>query len=331
MTDTVDVPQIGGVKKNYVYGVGGAIALYVGYRYYQNRQSAAATATPVTPNVSNPDLSASGVIGGTPSGNTQYAGSTTNATNPNVLNTNAQWVADAVSKLSQTGNAKYDSAAVYQALGDFIAQRPLTNSEQDIVRAAIGASGNPPEGHLSIVPTTGDVTLPAPTGLKVLEVFPSYAHLQWNAVPNAAYYNVYRSDTGVTPVGTSPTPTATLTGLAPNKSYAVTVKAVSSLGKIGNTSSSVSVKTSMQTVGKPAKPRVTGITRTSAVLTSSVPSGATGLNWFIDSVPHGSSSGASYTANSLKPNTKYYVTARGSLATQVPGQESDKTYFMTKK
>lgn len=332
MAGTINLPQIGPVKKVYVYGAGGAVVAFVGYRYYQSRQSAAAAdVTYTTPDVNNPDVSASGVIGGAASGNTQYSGSTTDDTDPNTINTNAQWVADAVSKLSQTGSAKYDSATVYQALGDFIAQRPLTNAEQDIVRAAIAASGNPPVGNLSIVPSTGDVTLPAPTGLKVTDSFTTYAHLQWNAVSNASHYNIYRSDTGLTPVGTASGTTATLSGLTPNKSYAVTVKAVSSLNKIGSTSSSVTVKTKAQTLSKPATPRVTAVQRTAATFTVAVPKGATGIAWFVDGVPHGTSNGGSYTATGLQTNHKYGVTARGTLATQAAGPESGRAYFTTKK
>lgn len=328
MAEDIDVPKIGKIQKKYVYGAAAVAAAYVGWRYYQSSQAAASDVTTVTPDVNNPDVSASGVIGDAASGNVQYAGTTTSG---NGILTNADWTADAVNKLTATGG--WDAASVYSALGDYLAAKPLSDTEQSIVRAAIAASGNPPVGTFNVIPSTGDMTLPAPTGLKASSVTANSAVISWTAVPNAASYNLYRSDTGSTVIGQSggSATSATLAGLQPNVSYSVSVAAVSTLGKVGTKSSPLTVKTAGVSLKAPPAPTLSGITKTTATVKTSAVAGATGYNWYINNVAHGHSDAPTYLFQGLKANTSYKATVAADNATQAPGPMSNSKTFKTAK
>ncbi|MFB7514329.1 chitinase [Streptomyces sp. NPDC056144] len=83
---------------------------------------------------------------------------------------------------------------------------------------------------LSLYGPGGDpVQLPAaPTGLTTGTATSSSVPLSWSAVPNATSYNVY---VGTAKVLTTTTPSATVSGLAPNTPYTFQVTAVNSAGE----------------------------------------------------------------------------------------------------
>lgn len=331
MAEDIDIPKVGKVQKKYVFAAVGVAAAYVGWRYWQVNQASSEDVTTVTPDVNNPDVSASGVIGGSASGNTQYAGTTTNGTGTSIL-TNADWTADAVAKLTATGG--WDAASVYSALGDYLAAKPLTQTEQSIVNSAIAASGKPPVGTFTVIPSTGDLTLPAPTGVHVETTGTTSVKLGWNPVPNAAHYNMYREDTGALLVGGATSPTATsgtIGSLQPNTSYKATVAAVSTLGKVGTKSAPISFKTAAVALKAPSTPKVSGITTTQATFTTSAVSGATGYNWWVNGVMRTHSDAPTVSIGSLKKGTKYSVKVQADNATQAPGPFSGTASFTTKK
>nr|WP_234544633.1 PHB depolymerase family esterase [Streptomyces shenzhenensis] len=86
----------------------------------------------------------------------------------------------------------------------------------------------------------GSGTLPAPTGVTVTGTTDTTASLSWNAVADAASYNVYR---GGTKVGTTTSASYTDTGLTSGTSYGYTVAAVDSSGKAGTASAAVTATT----------------------------------------------------------------------------------------
>lgn len=242
---TVDIPKVGRVKKVYVWAAIGAVGLFVGWRYYQAAKAPKDAATPVTGDVGAP-VDPSGVVGAPASGNVQYAGTTTDATGtqgeprPGNFSNNAQWTDYAINKLVEQGRP---AASVGSALGDYLAKRPLDQSEEGIVVAALAVAGEPPVGGpYPIVRQVGTVTLTAPTGLKTTSVAKTSAWLTFNTVPGAAIYYVFRS--GITEnVGGSRDNKIQVTGLTPGKSYKFAVAAAATTGKLGPKSSYITVTT----------------------------------------------------------------------------------------
>lgn len=242
-----DAPTPGATLAGKFKGRRGLVALvvlagagYVGWRYWTASRQAA-SGPPVTGDVGAP-VDASGIVGaGGGAGNIQYAGSTQDMTDPNKINTNVQWTAAAVERLSATGG--FDSAAVYVALGDFLARRPLTQAEQNIVRAAIAAAGPPPEGGpYTIIEQVGPVTLTAPTGLKATAVGKTTITIEFKPVTGAAMYYLYRD--GVTGnISGSRNTTIVASGLSAGKTYKLSVAAAATTGKVGPRSATISVTT----------------------------------------------------------------------------------------
>lgn len=235
---TVDIPKVGKVKKLYLWVAIGGVGLFVGWRYYQAAKAPAATDVPATGDVGAP-VDASGVIGAPASGNVQYAGTTTQS-DASTIATNEQWTARAVELLSAAG---IDPAKVYQALGDFLARRPLDNQEQQIVSSAIAAAGQPPVGGpYSIIPQVGPVSLTAPTGLKVVSTTTTTATVTFNAVPGAAFYYLYRDGIKDNISGSRDTK-ITASGLTRGTQYKLSVAAAATTGKLGPRSGTVTATT----------------------------------------------------------------------------------------
>lgn len=327
---SIDIPKVGKVKKTYVYVAVGGTAAYVGWKWYNARAAGATADTAYTTgDVTDSDIAASGVVGaGGVSGNTQYAGTTTDGTTDTVIGTNAQWTQQAVSLLS---NAGMDPVAVYAALGDYLAQRGLTVDEQSIVRSALAAAGNPPVGGPYVITEqVGDSTLTAPTGLTATTVNTTSVILTFTPVTGAASYSAYRGDLGATVVGTGYGSTITVAGLQPNKTYTFTVAARTATGKAGPSSASLSVKTKAVSLAKPSTPTVSSIGTTSATVTTKPVAGADGYLWYINGVAHGHSDAPTYPVSALRTKTSYQVSVAADNTTQAPGPQSARATFKTK-
>lgn len=152
----------------------------------------------------------------------QYIGGGTTPTTPVTaqITNNAEWAQQATAYLVNGG---YDFTAVAAALGIYLAGGTLTNTQMQIVQAALAEIGNPPHSVPAphVAPPTGQtpppkttpppttpppvtpppkttpppVTPPKTTSLPYLHVHvtvPSKttAVLQWNAIAGAQYYNI---------------------------------------------------------------------------------------------------------------------------------------------
>lgn len=243
MADGMDLKAVAGKGRSRKILVGvGAVALgYVAYRWWTNR----ATATPVgvTGDVGAP-VDASGVVGaGGVSGNVQYAGTTQDTRTepkPGSFANDAEWTQYAAEKLAAGGGRSLD--AIYTALGDYLAGRPLSEAEASTVTAAWAVAGDPPSGHKPIIKQIGEVTLTAPGGLKATGVGRTSVDLAWNKVDGAAFYFVYRDGLGANVGGTSQT-TKRIDGLTPGAKHTFQVLASTANGKNGPKSGSITVTT----------------------------------------------------------------------------------------
>jgi hypothetical protein len=245
MADELDVPKVGPVNKKVVIGVGAAAAAFIGWRYWQARQSAAAdtTATDTTdPGFADPGSLPS--VAGAVSGDNSYGsgGTTPPSTDDFGFSgtTNAQWSQYVLVQLQQSDVWSYTDIAA--AIGAFLANKPLTNAQVQIVQAAVAVAGYPPEGpHTIIAAGTGTAITVAPTGLTGKALSSTSVSLAWNGVAGAASYEVYKSGTASVNVTAN---AATVTGLTANTSYSFAVAARTTTGSEGPKSSTITVKTS---------------------------------------------------------------------------------------
>lgn len=152
---TVNVPGIGPVKDVYVWSGGALIVGIVAYAWWKK-----SSAPPEDFIGADPDDYATadydsplGSTGGNSTGN--YT-----SVDPSAIDTNAEWTTTAVERLTSYG---WDSSAVAIALGRYLSRERLTETQIEIVQAALGAVGPPPQGgpfpileSLPSTPGTGD-------------------------------------------------------------------------------------------------------------------------------------------------------------------------------
>lgn len=188
-TPEVDVPVVGRVPKGAVIAAGGLVVGLVGYAYYKQRQSAAAAAAaPTDPGYVDPGTLP--VVPGAAQGG-YGIGNTGNPTtgNPDAILTNDQWVQAVRDRLAGT----YDDLAIVTACGLFLDKKPLSQTNQAIIQAALAVAGYPPVGDYHIIATggAGVPLLVAPAGVAVSGITDSGGVLTWSGVPGASSYNVY--------------------------------------------------------------------------------------------------------------------------------------------
>lgn len=332
----VTLPGAGKVHKKWLILPAGAALGYVGWRWYQSNQAASDAPAGSDGMYTNPDLTDMGLS--TSGGATTVTGNTgstvTDGTNPNTIDDNAEWTQKAVELL---GNAGYDSAVVYAALGNFLARRSLDKSEASIARAALAAAGQPPvNGPFSVIEsaTAGDgtTTLPAPTGLKVVSTTTTTAVLSWNKVDGAGLYRIYRSGAS-TNVGATDAANTTITisGLSPNTEYSFQVAADTTTAKPGTKSSAVKGKTKAVSLAKPTGLKGSAITKTSFRVTCSPVKDATYYRWYIGGYGAGASDQPYRDFTGRHPNTSYKITVAGDTTSQNPGPQSSPLTVKTKK
>lgn len=215
MADTGLNKKISGVSVKWWLLGGSAAAVTVWYVYKRQQANAsvpADTGTAETDTSGYGDFSAAegGAYAsnyGTPSnygyldqttGQFIGVGGTTTVTGPG---TNAAWTQQAAAYLIMHD---YDPITVITALGKYITGKPVTQDEYNIVTAAIGSQGLPPDGAppLTMIPptqtgggaTTGE-TLPSPV-LTIGARTKSKATLRWTAIPGATSYVIYSHASG---------------------------------------------------------------------------------------------------------------------------------------
>lgn len=332
MDGSVDLPAVGRVRKRYVLIPAAAAAAFVAYRWYSASRAAADQPAASDGLYTSPDMADYGLsTTGGPTTVTGNTGSTvTDGTNPNAIDDNAEWTQKAVERL---GNAGYDSATVYAALGEFLARRSLDASEASIARSALAAAGQPPVGGpYSVIEaaTTGTATPDTVTGLHVTKAGTTYINLAWTPVTGVAEYAVSRSGAGNTTSRASGGST-TIYGLQPNTAYSFQVAGVGSTGKVGPKSTSVSTRTAVQPIGKAAEPTISALTRTSFRATTKAIPGATRYRWWLSGHEQPSTESPYRDFTGLKPNTSYSVGVQGDSQGQNPGAMSRTRTVRTKK
>lgn len=314
-------------KKVLVVVAVGASA-YVAWRWFSAPASTADT--PTVTSSTDAESAGTGVIGSNVGG-TENVGNSSN-TGTDAIDTNNKWFSEAVDRMANGG---WNAQAVQSALGDFLTGQSLSADEAAIVRAAVGSMGGyPPSGPQSIKETPGvsDASkLPAPTGLKVTASSATTVDLSWNAVPNAKQYRLYRSGAAFN-VASSVDTKAQVAGLQPGTSYTFYVAAGLDSEKFGPRSAGVTVKTPAKRLTAPTGLKVSGVTKTSAVLkwNPTYPgqylvrrSGSTSTQESVD---------AATTLSNLKPGTKYSVqVAAVQEGTRTPGPWSPYATFTTKR
>lgn len=170
MADHVKIPGLGEMPKKWLYVVGAASAVIIGYAWWHKKRSHAAAPTPSTdpgidPSTGQPYSTAGGgypSLGGYYSpGTGATIGTGIGSSTPPRPTSNASWFQECEAYLASLG---YNPLLVASALGKYLAGRHLTSDEAAIVQAAIGAEGYPPNGAPAPVvsPPPGYVGPPKP-------------------------------------------------------------------------------------------------------------------------------------------------------------------------
>lgn len=338
---TMHLPKIGAVKKKPVLIIGGAAAAYVLWRYWQASQAGATDSATTDADGDGyadegtiPAVTGQGPVTGYAPADTSTSSDSYGFTGT----TNSQWSQYASDRLSGASD-KWSYGDIVAALGAYLANRPLTSVQQEIVQAAKALAGEPPEGTHPII-SGGDVPITvAPTGLKVDSTTATSVTLSWNAVAGAGYYRAYRSGAS-TNVGATDGTSITVSGLKPATDYTFQVAADTTSGKPGPKSAAVHGKTKAVSLAKPGGVKISSVSKTTAVISWSKVSGAEYYRIYIDDptrtggmVNHGSADAGktSYTITGLKPNTSYKAAVAADTTNQTPGPKSGSISFRTKK
>jgi hypothetical protein len=333
MQGDVDVPGAGKVKKAYLYVPAGLAVAYIAWRWYQAKQDQAAAPASTDGTYTTPDTSEYGAS--TAGGATSVGGNTgateTDATSSTAIDTNAEWTQKAAELL---GNAGYDTATVYSALGEFLARRALDKSEATIARAALAAVGQPPTGGpYSVIEEAGTNTgtLPAPTNVRSWGTHSdTQIGMQWDAVPGAAHYRIYTAG-NTEPIGDSLDTKWQGRGLKPNTSYTFYVRAVGTTGKMGGNSSNFVSKTSPVKLSRPTGLKASAVTKSSFRVSCTPVKGATYYRWYVNGHSSGASDRPYRDFTGLKHNTTYSVAVAADTTNQNPGPTSSALRVKTKR
>lgn len=326
---TIDLPGVGPVKKPVVYGVGGLGIAFVLYMYYRNWTGVGIDeTTDATEDTGYEDTGVLPSVSGAVSPDNSYGlDDEDTSSGSGGITTNDAWTRYAVAQLQQSDTWSYSD--ITTALGNYLANKPLSTKAQEIVQAAIAVAGYPPVGSHTII-SGGDTGITvAPTGLRLVEASTSTVKMSWNAVAGAAGYRLYRS--GVSQVvGVANGTTGEIGGLTTNQSYQIQVAAFSSSGEVGPKSNAVTVRTKAVVLTKPATPTVSGITKSSATAKVGKVPNATGYNWYLNGQNHGHSDSPTFTFQGLSPNRAYKVSVAADTATTQQSPRSNERSFRTK-
>jgi hypothetical protein len=259
----VNVPKVGPVKKPVLFGIVGAGLAYVLWRRYQAGQAAAADATAASGDFADPGATPGGGSGsqlvGLPGDQEPPSGDTFGFKGT----TNSQWTQYAATQLTMSGTQDY--TAILTVLGQYLAGKPLTTSQQQTVQAAIAVAGYPPEGQHPIIPGGDTKITIAPTGVTGKAINSTSVSLQWSPVSGADGYRIYRNGVAQV-VGEAFSNSGQVGGLSPGTTYSFQVAAHTSSGQIGPKSASVRVKTPAVKMSAPGGLRVTATTASTVTL-----------------------------------------------------------------
>ncbi len=165
MAETIEIPAVGPVKREYVYIAGGVAGVGLLWWIYA-RRSADAGGVPEDgePTATEGDYGAGVDAYANP------APSSPSGTTPEVdaddmpPTTNAAWTQRAIGQLSDIG---WDPREVAAALGRYLGRQNLASAgEVEIVRAALAAVGPPPQGEFSVKLPAAKTATTKPTTTK---------------------------------------------------------------------------------------------------------------------------------------------------------------------
>ncbi len=273
LSGTVKLPGLGEVKKVYVVGGVGVVAVILAVAYYRHRNAAPAaadTTTNPTDTYSTTDTGyadgAGGGSGGGGGGAVAWPWGYDAAGNPlpapvpggtanpgGAITTNADWTAQAIGLLEDGGiTTSVASAAITGVLGGVA----VTSDQEAMFLRATGVLGNPPQGYPKpiklVAPPSDQGTTPPPdehpppgptaghkapakvTGLKASAKTSTTVTLVWNTVPGARGYHVYRNGARITTVTYG---TAKISNMKANTSYTFAVQTLGSDNQVSALSS----------------------------------------------------------------------------------------------
>lgn len=231
--------KIAGIPRKYaIVGVAAAVGI-IGYAWWKNGQEGSAT-------VAEEPLEAAVDEYDSPLGNSGTNSSLTSTGNVDEsrIDTNAKWTQAAVEYLQGAG---YDGGTVVSTLGKYLAFKPLSAIEAQIVMAARAAVGEPPVGGpypikdaLPTPTTPAPITKKAPSGVKASVVNRTSIKIDWDVLSNVKGYVVYVNGVRNRSVVYSE---STHTNLKPNTVYKFSVSGLYAGDIQGPQSATISVRT----------------------------------------------------------------------------------------
>jgi len=330
---SIDIPKLGKMPKKPVFLIAGGAAVFVLWRYWQARSTAAEGVAGDSDGDGFADGGILPVVQGQ-GGPVGDGSATREPANTDDFGfhglTNSQWTQYAVTQLSASDRWSYTD--IVEALGQYLANRPLTATQQSIVQAAIAAAGQPPEGNHVIVPGGNVPITVAPGGLRATVVDTTTVDLTWNTVAGASGYRVYRSGAPEN-IASSVDGKARVGGLQPNTKYTFYVAALSSSSSVGPKSAGVTATTKAVSLRAPTGLRVEKTTSTLVQLRWSPVAGASGYRLYTNESSEnvGSSVDVRGQIGGLKKNHTYRVHVRAVDNKGTPGPSSASITVKTKK
>ena len=191
MAETVKAPVVGSIDKRWVYMGGALIAGFVGYAWWTRGRGTPAQEEDFL----EEDIPQGREPPPTVVGSEDFDTNEVNA----IINTNAEWYTAAVEYLVGTGG--FDFTFTTLTLGKFLARRELTENEANLVQAAKGAVGEPPQGGpWPVIRTTAPTpSTPGSDKLATPQLRVGIGNprntvykLAWTKVPGATHYTVKR-------------------------------------------------------------------------------------------------------------------------------------------
>lgn len=226
----------------------------LGLAWYVNRNSGGGGGSGADSGTVDPGSAETGVGGG----QMIYEPPQTSTVSPDTYDTNDAWGRAAVVWLISEG---VNPLKAQTAITKYLGEQSMTAEEQALVTRALGKLGPPPSmpnpapvggsdgsgqtggGGGTTTPPPPSATLTAPKNLRTWGHGPTKltVPLQWDAVPGATSYRVYRSGVSFN-IGASVDTKFTVGGLLPGKSYTFHVRAMKG-SKLGPSSASKTFKT----------------------------------------------------------------------------------------
>lgn len=233
--------KIAGIPKNYAIAGGAVVVGILAYAWWKNGTAGADV-------TAEPPLEAAVDEYQSPLGNsgTNSTGTYPGNVDPDKIDTNAEWTQAAVEFLQGAG---YEASGVVAALGKYLAFKPLSATEAQIVMAARAAVGEPPVGGPFPIkdalptptPTTPTpVTKVAPTGLKSKTINRTGISIDWNPMPGVKGYIIFVNGSRDRSVVYSE---SAHVGLKPNTAYKFSVQNIYPGDQVGPMSPTITVRT----------------------------------------------------------------------------------------